>query len=64
MAEEFLHGADVVIGQEQVRGERVSERVRADGLGDCRQARGFSDGFLEATFVQVMTMNAPRARVG
>jgi len=34
VAEEFLHGADVVAGHEQVRGKAVAERVRADGLGD------------------------------
>jgi hypothetical protein len=64
VAEEFLDGADIVIGLKKMCSERVTERVGADGLGDFGQARGFSNGFLEAAFVQVMTMNPPRARVG
>src|SRR5882672_9399590 len=38
MPEQFLHRADVVAGFNEVRGERVAQRVRAHGLGDPRVA--------------------------
>ncbi|MGH3431143.1 MAG: hypothetical protein ACRDQZ_26840 [Mycobacteriales bacterium] len=36
MAEDLLHGADVVAGVEEARGEAVAQGVRADRFGGSR----------------------------
>ena len=54
MTEKLLHGADVMLVFEQVRGERVPERVTRRPLGDACTPDGVLYGSLEDGFVQVM----------
>jgi hypothetical protein len=63
MAEEFLDGADVVAGFEQVGGEGVAEGVAADGLGDAGGAGCAADFLLQAGSIRVMTAEDARARI-
>ena len=53
VAEQLLHGADVVACFEQVGGKAMTEGVRADGLADASLARRFVDGLLHLAGVQV-----------
>jgi hypothetical protein len=54
VAEQFLHGPDVVATFEQVRGEGVAEGVAGDALVDSRRPRSLGDGTLDDRLVQVM----------
>jgi hypothetical protein len=54
VAEELLHGADVVARFEEVGGEAVAQRVAGRGLGDSRLLHRAPDGSLDAAFVKVM----------
>ena len=54
MAEEFLNGADVVVGFQEVSGKTVAEGVGADPFGDSRRLGCSAHGFLQATFVNMV----------
>ena len=54
MAEQFLHGADVVAGHEQVCGEAVAQGVGRRRFRQTRIAHRLLDGPLYAFFVGVM----------
>ncbi len=54
VAEELLHGTDVVVGLEEVGGEGVAERVAGRALGDARPARRLLHRPLEHGLVQVV----------
>jgi hypothetical protein len=63
MAEEFLDGADIVAGFEQVGGEGVTEGVATDGLGYAGNAGRPADFLLQAGYIRVMTAEDARARI-
>src|SRR5262245_42803134 len=54
MAEERLHGANVVSVLEEMGGKRVPKGVTGDALRDADSLRGGADGVLQDGFVQVM----------
>ena len=47
MAQQLLHCADVVTGQQQVGGKRVSQRVRRGRLVDTGAVQGPLEGALK-----------------
>lgn len=55
VAEEFLDRADVVAILEEMRRERMAQRVTRGTLGDFCRDDGAMDGLLELGLVQVMT---------
>ncbi len=55
MPEEFLNGPDVGSTLNQVRCERVPERMRGDPLGELRLRRSISDRTLQDRLVQVIS---------
>lgn len=54
VAEQFLHGADVVAAFEQVGGEGVAQRVHRNMAGDAGSLHRIAQRPLQALFVQVM----------
>jgi len=54
VAEEFLDGADVVAGFEQVGGEAVAQRVAGGGFGELGAQAGVADGLLDDRLVEVV----------
>ena len=54
MAEEFLDGANVLAGLEEVGGEGVAEGVAGDSFGEVEGFCGGADGALEDGFVEVV----------
>ncbi len=64
VAEQFLHGADVIAGFEQVGGEAVAQRVRVRRLVDPGAPRGLFDVALDGLFVDVVAADHAAARVG
>src|SRR5262245_55077370 len=54
VAQEFLHGADIVTVFEQVRGEGVAERVAGGPLGDAGGHHRVLHRTLEDRFMQMM----------
>ena len=55
VAQEFLHGADVLAVLQQVGRERVAERVGAGALGDAGRRYGALQLTLQDGLVQVVT---------
>ena len=55
VAEQFLDGADVVIGLQQVARKTVPKRMRRRPLADPRRFHGPLDGFLHMRLVQMIT---------
>lgn len=64
VAEEFLDGADVVAGHEEMGRETVAEGVRAHLLCNLCFPCGVSDGALNHRFVEVVAANDAGARIG
>jgi hypothetical protein len=62
VAEQFLHGADVITVLQQMGSEAVPEGVQGDGLGQAGTARGGVDGLLNRGLVQVMAGGRAEAR--
>jgi hypothetical protein len=54
VAEEFLDGADIVAGFEEMGGEGVAEGMATDGFGDLGELDGGADGALEDLFIEMM----------
>jgi hypothetical protein len=54
MAQEFLDGADIVTGLQQVRGKRVAKRVRSGGFGDTGRAYGCFHRSLQVLLIDVV----------
>src|SRR5581483_5964388 len=63
VAEQLLHGADVVTRLQQVRGERVTQNVRRDLLGDAGTPRRFTHGALYRFRIYMMTPFFATARI-
>ena len=63
MPEELLDGADVVAVLEEMRGERVPQRVAASMLLDARGANGKLDGPLHGGFFEVMASPNAATRI-
>lgn len=63
MAEEFLDGADIVAGFEEMGGEGVAKGVATDGFGDLGELDSGADGALEDLFVEVMAAGFAGARI-
>ena len=57
VAKEFLDGADVVAVLEEVGGETMAKGVGADTFLYFGFLGGFFDGFLEGSFVDVVTLD-------
>src|SRR3954471_11525386 len=53
VAEEFLDGADVVAGLEEMGGEGMAEGVATDWFGNLAELDGVADGALEDEFVEM-----------
>ena len=53
MSEQFLDGANVLAGFEQMRSKRMPERVAADAFADPRTPRRGRDGSLNDAFMQM-----------
>ena len=64
MPEQFLNRADVIAIFQQVRGERVPQRVAVGRLGQPACSGGFFDGPLSDRFVQMMppVLTGPRVQ--
>jgi hypothetical protein len=63
MAQELLHGPDVIVILQEVGGEGMAERVASDALVESgRRGRG-ADGLLQAAFIQMVAPRLARARV-
>ena len=54
VAEEFLHGADVVSRFEQMSGKGVAQGMWPNGFSKADAVCGHANGFLEGTFVQMV----------
>ncbi len=63
MTEEFLDGADVVAGFEQVGGEGVAEGVGTDGFDDPGGFGSGAHGLLHGTFVEVVAAQEAAAGI-
>jgi hypothetical protein len=63
MPEELLDGADVVAVLEQVRGERVPQRVAAGMFPDAGSANAERDRALHGGFVEVVPSAQAAARI-
>jgi hypothetical protein len=65
MAQQFLHGADVMARLQQVRGKRMTQHVWRDRLGDARHARRLAYHALRRLGVDVVApLHMPaRARI-
>ena len=63
MSQQFLHGADVVTVLQQMRGERMSQRVAAHVLGNAGGAGGFLDPADEVVLVDVVPPDHAGARI-
>jgi len=63
VAQQLLHGADVVARREQMRRERVAQRVTARGLRDAGGADGGLHRALDGGFVEVVAALAIVARI-
>ncbi len=57
VAEQFLDGADVVPGHQEVGGKRVAHGMAAGSFGNARSADGLFDGLLDNRWVQVVAAN-------
>lgn len=55
MPEQFLDGADIFAGFEEVGGKAVAEGVTGDFLGDAAFADGGGDGGLDRGLVEMMS---------
>ena len=64
MAQQFLHGADVVTRQQQMGGKRVPQSVGRGGFGNIGQLQGPLERPLEGLLVLVMPALAGTTRVG
>ena len=63
MAQQFLHGSDVVSVFEEVRRKRVAQRVAAYVLGDAGRARGFFDAPDQVVLIHMMPPDYAGARI-
>jgi hypothetical protein len=64
VSKKLLDRADVGAGLDEVRGEAMAERVRSRRFVNARAAGGSLDGPLEETFVDMMSPDDARARIG
>lgn len=63
MPEQLLHRTDVVTALQQVRRERMAQRVRRHRFGDAGALRGAAHGPLHALFIDMVAPPRPAARV-
>ena len=63
LAEQFLDRAEVGAGAEQVRGERVAKRVRADALWDAGCAGGRAHDAIDAAGRQPLAAEVQEERI-
>lgn len=64
MAEQFLHGANVAAGLQQVGGETVAQRMRRGRLGDTGLLHGAFEGALEGLRIDVVAPDDATAWIG
>ena len=62
MAKQFLYGADVLSGLQEMGGETMSQRVASPALSSCL-AHGRLDRLLQCAFVQMMPLLVLSARI-
>ncbi len=63
VAEQVLHGADVVAGIEHMGGEAVAKGVGRDGFFDLGEVGGAADGLLEGGAAEVVAPGDAAPRV-
>jgi hypothetical protein len=63
VAQELLDGADVIARFQQMRGERMAERVANRVLDDAGFANGPSNGALHQRLVDVVAAILPRSAI-
>ena len=63
MPEQCLHGPNIIAGFQQLRSERVPERMAGDVFVDPGQAGRGAYRFLQTAFIQVMAALGARAGV-
>jgi len=63
VAEEFLHGTDILPGFEQMRRKAVAEAVRREANGQSRLPNSISNGAPDPLFVKVMPPDMAAARI-
>ena len=64
VAQQFLHGTDVVAGFDQVRGEAVPERVGRDSFCNIRATHGGGNCPTDSQLVQMTPPPHSAARIG
>lgn len=64
VTEKFLNRPDIVTGFQQMRRERVPERVAGNPFGQACFAGSFLDRFLEGGLMNVVTPDLARAGIG
>ncbi len=63
MAEQFLHGADVIAGLQQVRSKRMAQSVRCGGFSQLSIAHRLFHRALHALFIHMMAAGIAGARI-
>ena len=63
MAQEFLHGPDVVVRFQQVCGKRMTKRVDIDRFGYASQAYRSFNCLLKTVFMDVMSSDFSRSGI-
>ena len=63
VAQQLLHGANIVPTLEEMRGEAVAKGMAADAFCDACPLRCNSYRLLQAALVEMMAARDPRARV-
>jgi hypothetical protein len=63
MAKQFLDGANVVAGFQEMGGKGMAKSMKGDVFFDARQPGGVFDSLLQAAFVEVVTTYHVRAGV-
>jgi hypothetical protein len=63
MAEQLLHGEDVITRFQQVGGERMAQRVRRRRLSDRGVAQRLSHGALKRLIAEMMPANDATSRI-
>lgn len=63
VAQQFLHRADIVPTCQQMRGKRMTKRMRRCGFDDSRIAHRLADGALDRLVLHVMPAHHTRTRI-
>ena len=64
VAEEFLHGANIVPRFEEMGGKGMAEGVTGDAFGEPQELNGFSNDLLDGSLPEMMSPHQPGVGVG